>query len=265
VSLVVSPGVHVGDDCDLLLSHVHPPVLDFLTDRYNNWTDSSKSRYFVLINMQSSQQTEKRPRGRPRSFDRDEVLDAAVLVFWEKGYDGASIEKLTQAMGINRPSLYSTFSSKRELFIQAIDRYAATQGNRAFSAFRLEPDNRKAVAGFFKASIECATEEGKPRGCLINTVATDAAENDAELRDKLSKMFSKTDTAIAKRLQTNQDGETPGIRDPEGLARMAHSVTHSIMTRARAGASRKELAEIANSFMAVFFPQPHNEPTATRK
>ena len=249
----------------MLVAHVHAPVLDFLTDRYNNRNSSRESRYFVPINMQSSQQTEKRPRGRPRSFDRDEVLDAAVLVFWEKGYDGASIEDLTQAMGINRPSLYSTFSNKRELFIQAIDRYAATQGSRAFSAFRLEPDNRKAVESFFKASIECATEEGRPRGCLINTVATDAAENDAELRDKLSKMFSRTDTAIAKRLQTNEDGEPSGIHDPEGLARMAHSVTHSIMTRARAGASRKELAEVANSFMTVLFPNPHNEPTATRK
>ena len=207
--------------------------------------------------MKTSEQTEKRPRGRPRSFDRNEVLDAAVLVFWEKGYDGASIEDLTGAMGINRPSLYSTFSNKRGLFIEAIDRYAATRGNRAFSAFRLEPDSRKAVAGFFEASIECATEEGKPRGCLINTVATDAAENDGELRDKLSKMFSRTDGAIAERLEANRDGGPSGTPHPEGLARMAHSVTHSIMTRARAGASRVELAEIANSFMAVFFPQPH--------
>ncbi|MDX2343553.1 MAG: TetR/AcrR family transcriptional regulator [Acidimicrobiia bacterium] len=213
--------------------------------------------------MKTPERTEKRPRGRPRSFDRDKVLDAAVLVFWEKGYDGASIESLTGAMGINRPSLYATFGSKRELFIQAIDRYAATRGNQAFSAFRLEPENRKAVERFFEASIECATEEGKPRGCLINTVATDAAENDAELRDKLSKMFSRTDTAIAKRLRANQDGEPSGIHDPEGMARMAHSVTHSIMTRARAGASRKELAEIAATFMAVLFPSPNQQPAAT--
>lgn len=212
--------------------------------------------------MKTSEMTEKRPRGRPRSFDPEEVLDAAVLVFWEKGYDGASIEDLTEAMGINRPSLYSTFGSKRELFIQAIDRYAATHGNRAFSAFRLEPDNRKAVERFFEASIECATEDGKPRGCLINTIATEAAENDAELRDKLSKMLSKTDTAMAKRIKANQDDVTSKIHDPEGLARMAHSVTHSIMTRARAGASRQELADIANSFMAALFPQPHKEPAA---
>jgi AcrR family transcriptional regulator len=206
----------------------------------------------------------RRPRGRPRSFNRDQALDAAVLVFWDKGYDGSSIEDLTNAMGINRPSLYATFGNKRDLFMQAIDRYAATHGNRAFSAFRLEPDNRKAIEQFFDASIECALAEGTPRGCLINTVATEAAENDAELRDKLADMFTQTDTAIARRLATNHDAAASPIHDPEGLARMAHSVTHSIMTRARAGADRNELSQVADSFMAVLFPQPERHPTRSR-
>ena len=213
------------------------------------------------MDAKSSEEPGKRPRGRPRSFDRDNALDAAVLVFWDKGYDGSSIEDLTHGMGINRPSLYATFGNKRALFMQAIDRYAATHGNRAFSAFRLEPDNRKAIERFFDASIECALAEGTPRGCLINTVATEAAENDADLRDKLADMFMQTDAAIARRLAANQDADTSSTHDPEGLARMAHSVTHSIMTRARAGASRTELSRIADSFMAVLFPQPQGRTT----
>jgi AcrR family transcriptional regulator len=204
----------------------------------------------------SSETAGKRPRGRPRSFDRDRALDAAVLVFWDKGFDGSSIENLTHAMGINRPSLYATFGNKRDLFMEAIDRYAATHGSRAFSAFRLELDNRKAIERFFDASIECALADGTPRGCLINTVATEAAENDAELRDKLADMFTATDAAIARRLAAHHDAESSVIHDPEGLARMAHSVTHSIMTRARAGASRDELSRVADLFMAVLFPQP---------
>ena len=206
----------------------------------------------------------KRPRGRPRSFDRDQALDAAVLVFWDKGYDGSSIEDLTDATGINRPSLYAAFGNKRDLFIQAIDRYAATHGNRAFSAFRLEPDNRNAIEQFFDASIECALAEGTPRGCLINTVATEAAENDAELRDKLADMFTRTDAAIARSLAANVDADAPQSHDPEELARIVHSVTHSIMTRARAGASRNQLSQVANSFMAVLFPQPEQQPTHHR-
>ncbi len=201
--------------------------------------------------------TRKRPRGRPLSFDKDEVLDAAVLVFWEKGFDGASVEDLTQAMGINRPSLYSTFGSKKDLFFLAIDRYASTHGQRTFAPLQLETDNRTAVRAFFAATIECALDSDTPRGCLINTVATGAAENDPALRTKLSAMFSRTDEAIAGQLRR----ESSTAIDVEDLARIAHSVNHSIMTRARAGASRSELNAVAKAFMEILFPAPTNDTT----
>lgn len=206
-------------------------------------------------------QSRSRQRGRPRSFDTDAALDAAVLVFWEKGYDGTSLTDLTSAMGINRPSLYATYGNKRDLFIRAIDRYATTHGSRAFSALQLEPDNRLAVQRFFEASIDCALADGTPRGCLINTVATDAAGTDAELRSKLSRMFERTDAALARRMAASQSSHESSNHDPEQLALMAHSVTHSIMTRARAGASREDLTAVAVSFLAVFFPSPGSSPT----
>ena len=200
-------------------------------------------------------------RGRPRSFDRETALDAAVLVFWEKGYDGTTLTDLTSAMGINRPSLYATYGNKRGLFILAIDRYAATHGSRAFSALRLETDNRTAVQRFFEASIDCALASGTPRGCLINTVATDAAGSDPELRDKLSHMFKRTDTAIAKRMAENATRDMQRGHDAKMLASMAHSVTHSIMTRARTGATREELTELADAFTSIMFPPPENPTT----
>lgn len=199
-------------------------------------------------------QDRRSTRGRPRSFDRDTALDAAVLVFWEKGYEGTSLTDLTAAMGINRPSMYATYGNKRQLFLHAIDRYAATHGSRAFSALRREPDNRAAVEEFFKASIDCALAEGTPRGCLINTVATDAAESDSELRDKLSHMFKQTDAAIARRMMANRTNSQDGHSEPEMLAHMAHSVTHSIMTRARTGATRQELTQLAEAFTTIMFP-----------
>ena len=199
-------------------------------------------------------------RGRPLSFDREDVLDKAVLVFWNNGYDGASIDDLTKAMGINPPSLYSTFGSKRGLFIAAIDRYASTHGSRAFGAFRLEPDTRKAVANFFNTSIKCATQKGKPHGCLIASDATVEAQKDTELRDKLAGMFTRTDQAIARRIRdAQQNGLAQGDQDPEALAGMVTSVVHSIVIRARSGASRKELSKITDDFMAVFFPPPHRQ------
>ncbi len=215
------------------------------------------SSIYVLFGMNNIQTTEKRPRGRPVSFDRATVLDAAVLVFWEKGYEGASLDDLTRAMGIKRPSLYAAFGNKRLLFEAAIDRYAATYGNKEFGTLQLDRDTRSAVADFFEMSIKCATERGKPRGCMIANVATDAAESDKLLRKKLAVMFAQTDEGIASRFRADQArGAFPAGHDPDALARMVHSVIHSIKNRARAGASRKELSAISESFLKVFFPQP---------
>lgn len=196
-------------------------------------------------------------RGRPRSFDQDTALDSAILVFWDKGYEGASIQELTKAMGINPPSLYSAFGSKRELFHAAVDRYALTFGRRPFDAFCLEPDIRSAVASMFDTSIRCTTEADKPRGCLVASVATVEAQNDNKLRDKLALMFTGTDEAIADRFRQDQEAKkTAFIGDPQALASMVASVTHSIATRARSGATRADLKVLADNFIAVLFPKP---------
>lgn len=196
-----------------------------------------------------------RPRGRPRTFDRDEVLDRAIITFWACGYSGASVDNLTEAMRINRPSLYATFGSKHDLFLEVIDRYASTFGCLPSRALKRNLDARKVVAEFFKVCIRCATSKGKPRGCLIANVATIEAERNTKVRKKVSKMFADTDRAIADYFQAAQDdGRLSDEHDPQALARTVISITHSIAIRARAGASRKQLSVLANDFMAVLFP-----------
>ena len=106
--------------------------------------------YFVPIGMKSEK---PRPRGRPRAFDRDEVLDRAIITFWACGYSGASIDNLTDSMGINRPSLYATFGSKHDLFMEVVDRYASTFGRLPISALKSNLDARKAVAAFFEVCV----------------------------------------------------------------------------------------------------------------
>ena len=176
------------------------------------------------------------------------------MVFWEKGYDGASVDDLTAAMGIQRPSLYATFGNKRDVFVAAIDRYAATHGRASFDPLRSDTDTERAVAAFFETNIRRATARGKPRGCLIACVATEAAETDAALRRKLAGMYTRADASIAEQFRANQnEGSFPAGHEPEALARMVHSVIHSIRVRARAGASRSELSAIADDFLKVFF------------
>jgi len=198
-----------------------------------------------------------RPRGRPRKFDRDEVLDRAITTFWAKGYSGASLDDLTDGMGINRPSLYATFRSKHDLFVEVIDRYAGTLGCQPTNALLNEPDIRQAVVAFFETSIRCVTSKDQPRGCLIASVATEQAEKDDQVRDKLSGMFAETDKVIADRFLVARDqGQIPAGSDPNALARMVISITHGFATRARVGANPEELSLLASDFMAVLFPTP---------
>lgn len=198
----------------------------------------------------------RRP-GRPPKFDRDTVLDSAVTAFWEKGFNGTSLDDLTEAMGINRPSLYATFGSKHDLFMEVIDRYSVTLGCQPIRALQSEPDIRRAVAAFLEASIRCVTSKDGPKGCLISTVAIEDAEYDGQIRNKLSTIFAETDKVVADHFVLAQSqGQLSQESDPRALARMTISITHSFAARARAGASRVELSYLAEEFMATLLPVP---------
>src|SRR4051812_28497699 len=103
---------------------------------------------------------------RPRAFDLEVAVDSALHVFWAKGYEGASLDDLTAAMGINRPSLYAAFGSKEALFRRAIDRYVTTYGAGITAA--LEADTaREAVARTLRAYADAAGRPGCPAGCFM--------------------------------------------------------------------------------------------------
>src|SRR5215204_6288141 len=106
------------------------------------------------------------PRGRPREFDIDEALDRALEVFWRRGYEGASLPELTEAMGINRPSLYAAFGNKEALFRKAIDRYVDRTAAPVREALR-EPMARGVVERLLCASVDLITDPGHPRGCFL--------------------------------------------------------------------------------------------------
>ena len=118
--------------------------------------------------------TQKRKVGRPRNFDIDAALETATHVFWEKGYDGASMKDLTEAMGINSPSLYSVFGDKKGLYIQTIQRYMNNDSCAPMDAFESEADMEKAVRAFMKAALDNATQQPSGRlGCFMtNCVST---------------------------------------------------------------------------------------------
>src|ERR1700692_2905896 len=115
------------------------------------------------------------PTGRPRCFDLDKALDAAMQVFWRNGYEGASLSALTQAMGINRPSLYAAFGNKEALFRKALDRYVEEWGNYVVRALS-EPTARRAVERLLRGTAKSLTERCHPTGCLMVQAALSCGE-----------------------------------------------------------------------------------------
>lgn len=170
---------------------------------------------------------------------------AAVQVFWVKGYEGASIKDLTDAMGINAPSLYSTFGDKRELYLQAIDRYANIDGCAPVVAFETEPDITKAVRGFLEAVILYATaHESGARGCfLASCVSTSAGEIEG-VKERLAKAIEDTEARLAERFEEEKrKGTLPKDFPSQERVSLMFDLRQGYVLRGRAGYSANTLMQ----------------------
>jgi AcrR family transcriptional regulator len=191
-------------------------------------------------------------RGRPRSFDKEHALDAALRVFWEKGYEGASLSDLTEAMGINRPSLYAAFGDKEALFRQVLERYE--HGPVAYVAEALqEPTARGAIERMLKGTVAALTRPQSPRGCLYVQGALACGDESSAMRKELATRRSAGELALRKRLKkAKADGELPATADPADLARFYMAVMHGMSVQAAGGATRAALEGVAGTALRAW-------------
>jgi AcrR family transcriptional regulator len=195
------------------------------------------------------------PPGRPRSFDRAAALRDAMMVFWAKGYDGASLPDLTAAMGIHSPSLYAAFGSKQELFREALDLYSRTEGHGIWDAVPDAPTAREAIEQLLRASAESFTRPQRPGGCMIGLGELQATDSNEEIRRDLCRLRKEGVEILRRRLERAvRSGELPARVDCAAVASFYTTVQHGLSIRARDGASRDELLAIAESAMAAWDP-----------
>jgi AcrR family transcriptional regulator len=192
------------------------------------------------------------PLGRPRGFDMDQVLDRALDVFWRKGYEGASISDLTEAMNINPPSLYAAFGNKEGLFCKALDRYVEAHA-RLMNEALAHPRARDAIASLLRNVADSLTDKSSPAGCLLVQGIAGAGEHAQCIRDQLCARRAANEKAIRDRLkQAKAEGELPAKADPTALARYIATVTQGMAVQAAGGATRAELRRIAETAMAAW-------------
>jgi AcrR family transcriptional regulator len=189
-------------------------------------------------------------RGRPRAFDREKALEAAMRLFWRKGYSATSIADLTSVMGIGSPSLYAAFGSKEALYAEAIDYYARTHEATAWSGFFSAETARGAVGAFLHDTAAGLIEAAN--GCMV-TLSMVGAEGHPELGALVGKARNVTLVRLKERIQQAQaEGEIGSSIDVHSLARFVQTVQNGMSLLARDGASLDELKAIANTAMLAW-------------
>jgi AcrR family transcriptional regulator len=183
-------------------------------------------------------------RGRPRQFSTDAALDRVIPVFWQKGFDGASLADLTAAAGLHPPSLYAAFTSKQALFLAALDRYAATVGPIPALALAAAPDDRKAEA-FAAAATDLAFRGTDGIGCLIGCIGVAAAGSSPVIREHVQTLLARSAAALSK-------AGGPGMPDGHVLL----GILHASAARARCGASRAEVIALVLAMLQAAAPAP---------
>lgn len=194
----------------------------------------------------------KRGPGRPREFDPDEALDRAVELFWADGFDGVDVERIADAAGVTKPSLYRLFGDKSSMFLHALRRYGETVGSAPLAAFMGQLDITDAVAALLEQTIQAATTEGRASGCLIASVATAQAGGSKEIRLAVAHGLATLTEILAKRFsQEMAAGRLSAPMSAETRSRLLVDLIQGLMLRARAGASRAELLRDAESYVPV--------------
>lgn len=182
--------------------------------------------------------------GRPRAFCMEKALDSALGVFWEKGYEGASLPDLTKAMGINRPSLYAAFGNKESLFLKAMDRYSEKNG--CLVEYLDEESTAKgAVEKLLYKMADMLTDPDTPHGCLIVTGALSCSDETTHIKEALAARRKQMEETVRRRLERGKkEGDLPAGTDAAALARYVSTVSYGLTVQATGGATRKQLREI---------------------
>jgi AcrR family transcriptional regulator len=196
---------------------------------------------------------ELKRRGRPRAYDPDAAIRQAIEAFWKTGYSGTSLDDLSAATGMNRPSLYAAFGDKQALYLKALDHYWGLGFAAMNEKLAYDKPLAEALMQVYDGALSLYfSGKGRPRGCFAIATATTEATEDAKIRTALADGLKILDAKFEARIRAAlETGELRGAADPTTLAMLASATLHTIAIRARSGTPRAELRELARKAVGL--------------
>ena len=190
--------------------------------------------------------------GRPRAFDMDQALERALQVFWRKGYEAASLADLTEAMGINPPSLYAAFGNKEGLFRKAVERYVTERGRHWDEALG-EPTARASVERLMRRGADFLTDKCNPGGCLLVQGALSCSDEAAPIKRELAKKRATGEAKLQERFErAKSEGDLPADINAVDLARYIMTVLEGMAIQAASGTTREALHRVVDATLRSF-------------
>ncbi len=189
---------------------------------------------------------------RHKEFDRNEVLQKAMEVFWARGYEATSMQDLVEHMGINRQSLYDTFGDKHTLFLQALDRYQEVETRKFLELMSRPGSVKKIFRDLFSAIVEGSCARKQPRGCLMgNSMAELAARCQATAAKTVRHKQTIEEGFYRALVRGKKEGELKNTGDPRALARFFYNSFLGLVTTAKATQDRKALEDVVKVTLSV--------------
>lgn len=181
-------------------------------------------------------------RGRPREFDKNKALDKAVKLFWQRGYRLVTLDDISEALGVVKPSLYSAFGDKESLFLQSVDRYREAVIGPVYSELLKCEKLTPGLRSFFRAIGSRVTQKDSP-GCLIACIMPQASAESPAIKKRLAEVIAKSDEAFAKVLALHPTSLRQNV-EPKEAGTFMTSAIHGMAIRAKSGATLHDLEPI---------------------
>lgn len=188
---------------------------------------------------------DKKSRGRPKKFDFEEASERALELFWTQGFEGTSLSNLSEALSMNRPSIYASFGNKDALFKLTLKRYLSNQLQFVDTAIA-KPTLNEVVDLLFKSEIELLTKHETPRGCLLVQAAAACSKESESIKELLSSQRKAIEAKLRKRIQLAQlKKDFPMKQSPSVVAKSMMAIYEGISIQAASGSAKTELLNVA--------------------